>query len=67
MTSDDLCDSMSAPTPRLTPIVTPIVTPIRYAWAGHQGSYPGGKKDKYSVIFEAFDEGQSQVRTSDDL
>ena len=40
---------------------------LRYAWVGHQGSYPGGKKDKYSVIFEAFDEGQSQVRASDDL
>jgi hypothetical protein len=26
-----------------------------YKWAGNQGVYPGGKKGKYSVIFEAYD------------
>jgi poly [ADP-ribose] polymerase len=29
-----------------------------YAWAGNQGSYPGGKKDKYTVIFESFESTQ---------
>jgi poly [ADP-ribose] polymerase 2/3/4 len=32
-----------------------------YNWAGNQGDYPGGKKGKYSVIFEAFDNKQSSV------
>ena len=26
-----------------------------HKWAGNQGAYPGGKKGKYSVIFEAYD------------
>jgi poly [ADP-ribose] polymerase len=31
-----------------------------YAWAGNQGTYPGGKKGKYSVIFEQYESsGQS--------
>lgn len=32
-----------------------------YKWAGNTADYPGGKKDKYTVIFENFGGGQQQA------